>query len=64
MADVDLIALERWGAATEALRREGFRNLEAADHACACRDPDTGGILELHHSVGPRYFVERGALAS
>jgi len=51
MADVDLLALERWGAATGALRREGFTDVEAADHACAFRDPDTGGILELHHSV-------------
>ena len=64
MADVDLLALERWGAATGALRREGFRDVEAADHACAFRDPDTGGILELHHSVCSCPFRVRWEMAT
>lgn len=51
MADVDLLALEGWPAAMGALHREGFRDVEAADHASALRDPVSGGILELHHSV-------------
>jgi len=51
MADVDLLALEGWPAAMAALRREGFGDVEAADHASALRDPVSGGILELHHSV-------------
>lgn len=51
MGDVDLLALDDWGSAATALRREGFRDVEAADHACAFSDPVSGGLLELHHSV-------------
>jgi hypothetical protein len=51
MSDVDLLALEGAEVARAELVREGFQEVEAADHACALRDPVTGGILELHHSV-------------
>jgi hypothetical protein len=51
MSDVDLLALEGGDAAMATLRREGFRDVEAADHAHALRDPVSGFILELHHSV-------------
>jgi len=51
MSDVDLLALGGWDTATRLLRGEGYREVEAADHACAFRDPVSGGTLELHHSV-------------
>lgn len=58
MSDVDLLVLEGWDGAVEALRAAGFRALEAADHACAFLDPVTGLALELHHSVcsGPGFY--------
>lgn len=51
MADVDLLALERWPQAIEALRDAGFDELVRADHAVALREPASGLILELHGSV-------------
>jgi len=51
MSDVDLLALGAWNNAVGALQREGFRVLEAADHAWGLFDPVSGGVLELHHSV-------------
>jgi hypothetical protein len=51
MSDVDLLTLGAWDRALEALRAEGFQEIEAADHAWALRDPASGGVLELHHSV-------------
>ncbi len=51
MADVDLLALERWGDARDLLERQGFTVLAQAGHAWAFADPVSGSVLELHHSV-------------
>jgi hypothetical protein len=51
MSDVDLLVLDGWDGAVEALRGEGFRDVDAADHARAFLDPVSGTVLELHHSV-------------
>jgi hypothetical protein len=51
MADVDLLVLGDW---TGALRTAEGRGLQAAgrgDHALVFRDPPTGVVVELHHSV-------------
>lgn len=65
MSDVDLLVLGDWDAAMEALRGEGFGEVEASDHARALRDPASGEVLELHHSVCscPGFYpVEPGSL--
>jgi hypothetical protein len=51
MADVDLLAPERWGDARDFLELQGFSVLARADHAWAFLDPLSGSVLELHHSV-------------
>jgi hypothetical protein len=51
MADVDLLATERWGDARDFLQLQGFSVLARADHAWALGDPVSGSVLELHHSV-------------
>jgi Uncharacterised nucleotidyltransferase len=51
MADVDLLATERWGDARDFLQLQGFSVLARADHAWALADPVSGSVLELHHSV-------------
>jgi hypothetical protein len=51
MGDVDLLALDDWAAAVEALREAGWREAERADHAWVFRDPPSGEILELHHGL-------------
>jgi Uncharacterised nucleotidyltransferase len=51
MADVDLLATERWGDARDFLQLQGFSVLARADHAWAFLDPLSGSVLELHHSV-------------
>jgi hypothetical protein len=48
MADVDLLVLDDWGEAVRSLGAAGFRELARADHAWVFRDPDSGGLLELH----------------
>ena len=50
MADVDLLALERWPHAVEALTAAGYEEVTRADHASVLRDP-AGQILELHRSI-------------
>jgi hypothetical protein len=51
MADVDLLATERWGDARDLLELQGFSVVARADHAWAFLDPLSGSLLELHHSV-------------
>jgi hypothetical protein len=51
MSDVDVLAIERFPEAAEALRAAGFAELVRGDHAWAFRDPAGAGILELHRSV-------------
>jgi hypothetical protein len=51
MADVDLLAPERWADARDLLERQGFTVLAQAGHAWAFADPVSGGVLELHHGV-------------
>ncbi|HKZ31985.1 MAG TPA: nucleotidyltransferase family protein, partial [Vicinamibacteria bacterium] len=51
MSDVDLLALERFAEAAEALALAGFTEVARGDHAWAYRDPEGHGILELHRSV-------------
>jgi hypothetical protein len=51
MADVDVLAAERWRDARDLLERQGFEVLARAGHAWAFADPVSGGVLELHHSV-------------
>jgi hypothetical protein len=51
MGDVDGLALDDWAASVEALGAAGFTIAERADHAWSFVDPQTHGLLELHHSV-------------
>lgn len=51
MADVDLLALERFAEAVDALGEAGFACVVRGDHAWAFRDPEGHGFLELHRSV-------------
>jgi hypothetical protein len=51
MLDADLLVLDAWPDAIQALLEEGYRDAAGADHARVLVDPVTGGILELHRSV-------------
>ncbi len=51
MGDVDLLALDDWHRSRQALERAGFVEQERADHARSYRAPDSGVMVELHHSV-------------
>src|SRR6266511_3349465 len=51
MADVDLLVLDDWPQARALLADDGFVECGRADHAAVLRDPETGAVLELHHSV-------------
>jgi hypothetical protein len=51
MLDADLLALDAWPDAVEALLVEGYRAAVGSDHATAFVCPVSGGILELHRSV-------------
>ncbi len=51
MGDVDLLALDDWDRSRQALERAGFVEQERADHARSYLAPDSGVMLELHHSV-------------
>jgi Uncharacterised nucleotidyltransferase len=51
MGDVDALALDDWDASVRALSDAGFACAERADHAWSFVDPETRGLLELHHSV-------------
>lgn len=51
MLDADLLALDAWPDAVEALLEEGYRAAVRADHAFVFVCPTTGAILELHRSV-------------
>jgi len=51
MADVDLLVLDDWPRARALLADDGFVECGRADHAAVLRDPETGAVLELHHSV-------------
>src|SRR6266542_4878035 len=51
MADVDLLVLDDWTQARALLADDGFVECGRADHAAVLRDPETGAVLELHHSV-------------
>jgi hypothetical protein len=51
MLDADLLVLDAWPDAVEALLVEGYRAAVLADHATVFVCPVSGGILELHRSV-------------
>lgn len=51
MGDVDALALDDWDPSVRALEDAGFTCAERADHAWSFVDPETRGLLELHHSV-------------
>ncbi len=51
MLDADLLVLDAWPDAVEALLVEGYRAAVSADHATVFVCPVSGGILELHRSV-------------
>jgi hypothetical protein len=51
MADVDLLVLERWPAAIEALAASGLDEVTRADHASVLRERSSGLLLELHRSL-------------
>ncbi len=51
MADVDLLVLDDWAAATRLLTELEFEPGEYADHAWSWRDPRTHLALELHRAV-------------
>jgi hypothetical protein len=51
MADVDVLVLDRPEHAQKRLEGEGFRVVERADHAIALREPESGGIVELHRTL-------------
>ena len=51
MLDADLLVLDAWTDAVEALLEEGYVCAARADHAFVFVCPTTGGILELHQSI-------------
>jgi hypothetical protein len=51
MLDADLLVLDAWPDAVEALLEEGYRAAVRTDHATVFVCPITDGILELHRSV-------------
>lgn len=51
MLDADLLALDAWPEAIEALLVEGYRAAARSDHAWVFVCPVSGGLLELHRSV-------------
>jgi hypothetical protein len=51
MLDADLLVLDAWPDAVEALLEEGYRAAVLTDHATVFVCPATDGILELHRSV-------------
>jgi len=51
MLDADLLVLDAWPDAVEALLVEGYRAAVLADHAMVFVCPVSDGILELHRSV-------------
>ena len=51
MGDVDVLALDDWERSRRALERAGYVEQERADHARSYRAPESGVIVELHHSV-------------
>jgi hypothetical protein len=51
MLDADLLVLDAWPDAVQALLVEGYRDAAGADHARVLVCPVTGGLLELHRSV-------------
>ncbi len=51
MLDADLLVLDAWPDAVEALLVEGYRAAARSDHASVFVCPVSGGILELHRSV-------------
>jgi len=51
MSDVDLLVLDDWPEARRLLRADGFAEGEPADHVAVLREPGSGIVLELHHSV-------------
>jgi hypothetical protein len=51
MADVDILALERWPEAARALLGSGFSEAARADHARVLVEERSGLVLELHRSV-------------
>ncbi len=51
MLDADLLVLDSWPDAVEALLVEGYRAAVRTDHATVFVCPVSGGILELHRSV-------------
>ena len=51
MLDADLLVLDSWPDAVEALLVEGYRAAVLSDHAMVFVCPVTAGLLELHRSV-------------
>jgi hypothetical protein len=51
MGDVDALALDDWAASVAVVQDAGFAIAERADHAWSFVDPETRGLLELHHGV-------------
>ncbi|MCL4820223.1 MAG: nucleotidyltransferase family protein [Vicinamibacteria bacterium] len=51
MADVDVLVLGDWAAATSAMTAAGFTRGDEADHAVALVAPDGASVLELHHAL-------------
>lgn len=51
MSDVDLLVLDDWPLARRLLHADGFTECELADHVAVLREPGSGAVLELHHSV-------------
>lgn len=51
MSDVDLLVLDDWPEARRLLHADGFTECELADHVAVLREPGSGAVLELHHSV-------------
>jgi hypothetical protein len=58
MADVDILALDDWGASVATLRQAGLLVKERADHAWSFDDPRGRGLVELHQGLTscPRLF--------
>jgi Uncharacterised nucleotidyltransferase len=65
MSDVDVLALDPFETAARTLTEAGLVEHDRADHARCFLDPDSGGVVELHHSVTspPGFFpVESSGL--
>lgn len=51
MGDVDILALDDWQRSRQLLEQAGYVEQERADHARSYLAPESGVVVELHHSL-------------